>query len=106
MTEVTYYRWRQEFGGLKSDQVKRMKDLEAENARLNDGLPRLALKMATGSGKTVVMAMLIAWRQGDRMLYVLAGLCAGTGNSAGRAGCRCLDRDDRFDACRDSGKPR
>jgi putative transposase len=34
VTEVTYYRWRQEFGGLKSDQVKRLKDLEAENARL------------------------------------------------------------------------
>jgi transposase-like protein len=34
VTEVTYYRWRQEFGGLKSDQVKRMKELEAENARL------------------------------------------------------------------------
>jgi len=27
VTEVTYYRWRQEFGGLKSDQVKRLKDL-------------------------------------------------------------------------------
>ena len=27
VTEVTYYRWRQEYGGLKSDQVKRMKDL-------------------------------------------------------------------------------
>ena len=34
VTEVTYYRWRQEFGGLKSDQVKRLKDLEKENARL------------------------------------------------------------------------
>src|SRR5947209_14568417 len=34
VTEVTYYRWRQEFGGLKSDQVKRLKDLEMENARL------------------------------------------------------------------------
>ena len=34
VTEVTYYRWRQEFGGLKMDQVKRMKELEAENARL------------------------------------------------------------------------
>ena len=32
VTEVTYYRWRQEFGGLKSDQVKRLKNLEAENA--------------------------------------------------------------------------
>jgi ribosomal protein S2 len=29
VTEVTYYRWRREFGGLKSDQVKRLKDLEA-----------------------------------------------------------------------------
>ena len=35
--------------------------LEPENALHNDGLPRVALKMATGSGKTVVMAMLIAW---------------------------------------------
>ena len=34
VSEVTYYRWRQEFGGLKADQVKRLKDLEAENARL------------------------------------------------------------------------
>jgi putative transposase len=33
VTEVTYYRWRQEYGGLKSDQVKRLKDLEKENAR-------------------------------------------------------------------------
>ena len=35
VTEVTYYRWRQEFGGLKSDQVRRLKDLEAENGRLS-----------------------------------------------------------------------
>ena len=26
-----YYRWRKEFGGLKTDQVRRMKDLEVEN---------------------------------------------------------------------------
>ena len=36
--------------------------IEPENARHNDGLPRVALKMATGTGKTVVMAMLIAWQ--------------------------------------------
>jgi type III restriction enzyme len=36
--------------------------LEPENAAHNDGLPRAALKMATGAGKTVVMAMLIAWQ--------------------------------------------
>ncbi|MGL5810083.1 MAG: BPTD_3080 family restriction endonuclease [Nocardioides sp.] len=38
------------------------KRLEPENDAHNAGLPRLALKMATGSGKTVVMAMLIAWQ--------------------------------------------
>ncbi|MCA0423171.1 MAG: IS3 family transposase [Proteobacteria bacterium] len=43
VTEVTYYRWRQEFGGLKSDQVKRMKDLEAENARLRRAISDLTL---------------------------------------------------------------
>jgi len=36
--------------------------LEPENALHNDGLPRVGLKMATGAGKTVVMAMLIAWQ--------------------------------------------
>lgn len=36
--------------------------LEPENALHNDGLPRIGLKMATGTGKTVVMAMLIAWQ--------------------------------------------
>ncbi len=34
VTETTYFRWRAEYGGLKSDQVKRLKDLELENARL------------------------------------------------------------------------
>ena len=29
VSEVTYYRWRQEFGGLKADQVRRLRDLEA-----------------------------------------------------------------------------
>ena len=43
VTEVTYYRWRQEFGGLKSDQVKRLKDLETENARLRRAISDLAL---------------------------------------------------------------
>jgi putative transposase len=33
VTEVTYYRWRQEFGGLKTDQIKRMKELEGNYPR-------------------------------------------------------------------------
>ena len=34
ISEHTYYRWRKEFGGLKVDQARRMKELESENARL------------------------------------------------------------------------
>ena len=43
VTEVTYYRWRSEFGGLKGDQVKRLKELEAENARLRRAVSDLTL---------------------------------------------------------------
>jgi putative transposase len=43
VTEVTYYRWRREFGGLKADQVKRLKDLETENARLRKAVADLTL---------------------------------------------------------------
>jgi len=34
VTGVTYYRWRKEYGGMKTDQAKRLKELERENARL------------------------------------------------------------------------
>ena len=43
VTEVTYYRWRNEYGGLKSDQVKRLKDLETENAWLRKAISDLTL---------------------------------------------------------------
>jgi type III restriction enzyme len=42
--------------------------LEPENKLHNDGLPRIALKMATGSGKTVVMAMIIAWQTINKVM--------------------------------------
>ena len=41
--------------------------VDDHNAEHNDRLPRLALKMATGSGKTVVMAMLIAWQTANKV---------------------------------------
>jgi putative transposase len=44
VTEPTYYRWRAEYGGLKLDQVKRLKQLEAENARLRKAVADLALE--------------------------------------------------------------
>jgi len=44
VTEVTYYRWRTEYGGLKGDQVKRQKELEAENTRLRRAISDLTLE--------------------------------------------------------------
>jgi type III restriction enzyme len=46
----------------RSADTNALNQIRAENSARNGGLPRLAFKMATGSGKTVVMAMLIAWQ--------------------------------------------
>lgn len=43
VTEVTYYRWRSEYGGLKGDQVKRLKELKTENSRLRRAVSDLTL---------------------------------------------------------------
>ena len=43
VTETTYFRWRAEYGGLKSDQVRRLKDLELENTRLRRAVSGLTL---------------------------------------------------------------
>jgi len=43
VSEVTYYRWRQEYGGLKTEQVKRLKELETENTRLRRAISDLTL---------------------------------------------------------------
>lgn len=43
ITEQTYYRWRREYGGLKLDQAKRLKDLERENERLKKAVSELTL---------------------------------------------------------------
>ncbi len=43
VTEFTYYRWRREYGGLQGDQVKRLKELETENARLRRAVSDLTL---------------------------------------------------------------
>ena len=50
VTEVTYYRWRQEYGGLKTGQFRRMKELELENQRLRKAVADLTLdKLILGS---------------------------------------------------------
>ena len=43
MTQQTYYRWRKEYGGLRVDQAKRLRDLEKENARLKKLVANLSL---------------------------------------------------------------
>ena len=43
VTEVTYYRWRREYGGMKTDQLRRLKELEKENARLRRAVSDLTL---------------------------------------------------------------
>lgn len=46
ITEQTYYRWRKEYGGLRTDQAKRFKNLERENARLKKLLAEAELDKA------------------------------------------------------------
>jgi putative transposase len=46
VSDVTYYRWRKEYGGLQVDQARRMKDLEKENARLKKLVADLSLDNA------------------------------------------------------------
>ena len=43
-TEQTYYRWRKEYGGLKLEQAKRLKELEKENSRLKRLVAELSLE--------------------------------------------------------------
>ena len=45
VTEATYYRWRAEYGGLKLDQVRRLKQLEQENSCLRRAVSDLTLQM-------------------------------------------------------------
>ena len=46
VSENTYYRWRKEYGGLRIDQAKRLKELEKENARLKKLVAELAIDKA------------------------------------------------------------
>jgi transposase-like protein len=47
ITEQTYYRWRREYGGMRVEQAKRLKELERENARLKKLVADLSLDNAT-----------------------------------------------------------
>jgi putative transposase len=43
ISEVTYYRWRKEYGGMTTSQAKRLKELEKENSRLRKAISDLTL---------------------------------------------------------------
>jgi transposase-like protein len=43
VSEITYYRWRKEYGGLNGDQLRRLKDLEKQNERLRRAVSDLTL---------------------------------------------------------------
>lgn len=45
VTDQTYYRWKKEYGGMRTDQARRLKELERENARLRKVVADLALDM-------------------------------------------------------------
>ncbi len=46
ITDQTYYRWRKDYGGMRVDQARRLKDLEQENARLKKVVADFALDNA------------------------------------------------------------
>jgi transposase-like protein len=43
VSDVTYYRWRKDYGGMNTTQLKRLKELEQENARLRQAVSELTL---------------------------------------------------------------
>src|ERR1019366_4851769 len=66
VSEVTYYRWRQEYGGLKTEQIKRLKELETENTRLRRAvsdltLDKLILQEAARGNFSAPRAAALAW---------------------------------------------
>ena len=77
ITDPTYYRWRQEYGGLKLDQAKRLKDLERENARLKravaDLTPDKLILAEHGEGGRLDTMPLAAFVKARTHLLMLEG---------------------------------
>jgi putative transposase len=82
ISEVTYHRWRAQYGGMKADDVKRLKELEAENARLKrivaDQVLEVAALKEISKGRMEV-------KSGSRPLCV--ALLAGSAGDASRRRC-------------------
>ena len=54
VSDQTYYRWRKSYGGMKVDQARRLKELEAENARLKRAVAAIDLARGTSSRRSPV----------------------------------------------------
>src|SRR4029079_892879 len=74
ITEQTYYRWRTEYGGVKTDQAKRLKDLERENARLKKLLAEAELDKAIL--REAASPNFCARSGGGRWLTTWSSICA------------------------------
>ncbi len=80
--EQTYYKWRREYGGMRTDQAKRLKDLERENAQLkklvaDQALDNSILKEAISANDTKatnILATTHLLHPGDRSLFSQASL--------------------------------
>ena len=75
VTEATYYRWRAEYGGLKLDQVKRLKVLEQENGRLRQAVADLTLEKLVLKEAASGNLWSAPWLQGFRHLWTTT-VCA------------------------------
>ena len=84
VTEQTYYRWRNEYGGLSVDQARRLKQLEQENVRLKRALADLTLdkqilKEAVEGNFCALLGAADAWsasRNGSRSRKGVAARCS------------------------------
>lgn len=78
ISEQTYYRWRKEYGGLRTDRAHRLKDLERENARLKKVVADLVLDKAmlqeALSVRTVPMTTWVPGRTAEKCCVHSPGL--------------------------------
>jgi putative transposase len=86
ITVQTYYRWRKEYGGLKLDQAKRLKELERENAKLKRvvaelSLEKQVLKDIAEGNLEALSGFAVRWNMRVRSMDCLSGMLARAGES-------------------------
>ena len=74
VSENTYYRWRNQFGGIKADEMKRLKELEKENARLT-----AKLETANSRARQMLERVRFLRQQAQAAAPAVSGASAGAG---------------------------